>query len=1018
MFIFRKDSSPRGEIDYHISRSTNNNFRNRTASPMKRLLFLALLVQPHFVAAQDRPLPAKEAAKAMTLPDGFKATLFAGEPDVVQPIAMTFDDRGRLWVVECRSYPKWLEKGEGADAVVMFEDTNGDGTFDKRHVVLDKQTNLSSVELGFGGIWLLSIPNMLFVPCDFNADTPKAGKAEVVLDGWSLKCRHNVVNSLTWGPDGWLYGCNGIIDTSFVGKPGAEKKDRVPMNCGVWRYHPTRKVFEPFAHGTTNPFGLDFNDVGECFITNCVIGHLWHVIQGGHYERMYGEDLNKNTYQLMKTTADHIHWGGGNWTTSRGGKGVHSEAGGGHAHVGCMVYLGDNWPDKYRNGVFMLNLHGNRINHDRLEVAGSTYVGKHEPDFMLANDPWFRGIAIRYGPDGGVYASDWTDTGECHNYDKADMTNGRIYKITYGTPKVWKGDLSKLSDVELVAMHSHKNDWQVRHARRILQERTLTAKLDPKAEAELRKGTADPNSQINKLRNIWTLHVCGLFREDDYARLFRQDPSSIVGAWLIRLGADSMPLSDSFSASIVELAQTSTGDVISRAIASVLPKLPVDVRFKVLLASRPHVERILDPNLTLLTWYGMEGLLAADRETALKFFAHLQSPTLQRFTSRRLLSDGPIEKNVEPLLSMLIESKDESSHLNVLLGIQDAVGGLRSLQTPANWPKAYARLMADKRPETKALATRLAVIFGDKNAVVELKKIAVDRATTTSKRYDALQALLVRQDAELVPLLRDLLEDKAMRGSAIRGLAAFKNEETPKLLLAIFPKLNEAEKADVVQTLASRPTWSLQLLDAVENKQVQRADVSVFVARQIQGHKDKQVQERLAKVWGKIQPASKEKAEQIVKFKKLLTPEYMKNADLVKGREVFAKNCAACHRLYNEGGDIGPALTGSQRSNLEYILENVLDPSAVVAREYQMVKIETQSGRTINGIVKQETDKAITIQTPNENIVVPKDEVESRAQSQLSMMPEGALDKLKPDEIRDLIAYLASKNPVDPPKKP
>src|SRR5580692_11607839 len=151
---------------------------------MNRLLFLAFLILPASGYSQDRPLPPSEAPKRMTLPEGFQSTLFAGEPDVVQPIAMAFDDRGRLWVVECLSYPKWTNKPEGSDRVVMFEDTDGDGKFDKRQVIFDKGANLSGIELGFGGLWLCSIPNLLFIPCDFNADTPTLGKAEILLNGW------------------------------------------------------------------------------------------------------------------------------------------------------------------------------------------------------------------------------------------------------------------------------------------------------------------------------------------------------------------------------------------------------------------------------------------------------------------------------------------------------------------------------------------------------------------------------------------------------------------------------------------------------------------------------------------------------------------------------------------------------------------------------------------------------------------------------------------------------------------
>jgi len=409
--------------------------------------------------AEDRPVPAKDAPGKMTLPEGFSATLFAGEPDVVQPIAFTFDDRGRMWVVECLSYPNWKPDGSGADRVTMFEDTDGDGKHDVRTVVYDKGSNLSGIELGHGGIWLCSVPNLVFIPCDFNADKPvRSGEPLVVLDGWNMKdTKHNIFNSLIWGPDGWLYGCNGIQSRSFVAKPGTPMKDRTEFNCGVWRYHPTRKVFEPFAHGTTNPFGLDYDEYGEFFMTNCVIKHLFHVIPGGHFDRMYGQDVNPNVYKLMPSIADYIHWAGGDWTSSRGNRPEHSDAGGGHAHSGAMVYLGDNFPDEYRNTLFTCNIHGNRLNRDVLKRHGSGYKAERAKDFMFANDPWFRGIAIHYGPDGGVFVSDWCDTGECHNYEKVDVTNGRIHKIVYGKPKAWKGDLSKLKDEELVRLHEHKN---------------------------------------------------------------------------------------------------------------------------------------------------------------------------------------------------------------------------------------------------------------------------------------------------------------------------------------------------------------------------------------------------------------------------------------------------------------------------------------------------------------------------------------------------------------------------------
>jgi putative membrane-bound dehydrogenase-like protein len=980
---------------------------NRTLS-LTAVLFFTLPAP-----AQDCPIPAKEAPKAMTVPKGFNVTLFAGEPDVVQSIAFTFDDRGRLWVVECLSYPRWTDKPEGSDRVIVFEDTDGDGTFDKRTVVFDKGANLSGIELGFGGVWLCSLPNLLFVPCDFNADEPKMGKPEVVLDGWSLQCKHNVLNSLTWGPDGWLYGCNGITATSHVGKPGTPDKDRTPMNCGVWRYHPTRKVFEVFAYGTTNPFGLDFDDYGELFITNCVIGHLWHVVPGAHFERMYGEDFNPHLYGLMPSIADHLHWGGGHWTTSRGGKGVHDEAGGGHAHAGCMVYLGDNFPDEYRNSVFMCNLHGNRINRDTLSPKGSTYVAKHGPDFLLANDSWFRGLAIKYGPDGGVYVTDWCDTGECHNYEVVDRTNGRIYKVTYGKPKAWKGDVSKLDDAELVNLQMHKNDWFVRHARRILQERIAAGRTDKPTAGQLLAMIHDQSDEKQKLRALWALHVAGGAHEKLQLELLDHEAEH-VRAWAVRLALES-GATRAVVQKFEKMIAHEESAVVQLEFASGMSRLPAETRGLVggVLSAPP--KNAHDPYLPLMTWYGLEPLVVTDRFTSLNVLVVAGVPLVREYVARRLAEHTGADIN--NLVSMLgHDPARPDRQRDILRGMQAALSGQRSLQMPARWEATYAKLANSSDPEVRERAMKLAVLFGDEKAIEVMRKTALDAAADKAARESALQALLSRQKPELIPVLQQLLDDPPLRQSAIRGLAAFNDSSTPDLLLKHYVAFSAREKEDAVQTLASRPGYASALLDALEKGQVPRADVSAVVARQILNLKDKQLEARLGKVWGQVRPASQERAALTARYKALLTPEKLQAADASKGRAVFAKTCATCHRLYDAGGDIGPALTGSQRANLDYILENVLDPNAVVANEYRVTVVRTTDGRFLNGIVKRETDKAITVQTANELVVVPKDDIEERRISNVSMMPEGLLDKLTADEVRELVKYLQTKEQVPLPK--
>jgi putative membrane-bound dehydrogenase-like protein len=949
----------------------------------------------------------------MTLPDGFQATLFAGEPDIVQPMAFTIDDRGRLWVAECYSYPKWQTTPQGKDRILIFEDRDDDGHFDTCKVFYDKAVNVSGIQVGFGGVWLCSTPNLVFIPFRDGADVP-SGPPVVVLDGWDLQAKHNVFNSLCWGPDGWLYGCNGILSNSKVGKPGTPTDQRVALNCGVWRYHPVKQIFEAVAHGTTNPWGLDWDDYGQMFITNCVIHHLWHVVPGAHFQRMYGQDLNPHVYGLMTSCADHIHWGGGPWQESRGGKGRHDQPGGGHAHVGAMVYLGDNWPDRYRNGLFTCNLHGSRINHDPLERQGSGYVAHHAKDFMLANDPWFRGLAIQYGPDGGVFVSDWTDTGECHNYDKVDQTNGRIYKITYGKPAPYHGDVSKLSDAELVQLQLRKNDWHVRHARRVLQERAAAGQLTPGTRDALAKMLQENAEVTRQLRALWALHVTGGLEEKLRQDLL-QHPQEYLRGWAVHLGLEDRNPSPAFLARLAEMARKDPSPFVRLYLASGLQRLSAAERWPIAEALAAHGEDAHDANLPLMVWYGIEPLGSADQERFVALLEKVQIPLVREFMARRVSATS---SGLRPLLRFLNRQDDAAVHFEVLRGLHAAMIGRRQVQMPEEWPAVYRKLSQSPSAEVRDKAMLLAVVFDDPEAIATLRKLLLDSTAAATARQSALQALIYQKNPELAPLLHTLLGDPMLRGAALRGLAAFNHEATPEIVLRHYSSLTDDEKADAVHTLTARPAYALALLDAVERGRIPRRDLTAFTVRQMQGLKNKQVNERLVKVWGVLRPASQEKAALMTRYKALLGPDYLKSADKAQGRVVFTRTCAACHVLFGEGGKIGPELTGSQRTSLDYLLENILDPSAVVASDYQVTVLLTRDGRVITGIIKQETDKVVTIQTQNEVIPVPQTDVEERRKSPISMMPEGLLDKLTNEEVRDLIAYLGSPTQVPLPAKP
>ncbi|HXX94671.1 MAG TPA: PVC-type heme-binding CxxCH protein [Planctomycetota bacterium] len=585
------------------------------------------------------PLPPEEALKLLHVPEGFQATLFAAEPSVAQPISMAFDERGRLWVGECYSYESsagpWNQPVR--DRILIFEDQKGDGRFTSRKVFWDGARNLTAVLPGMGGVWACSTPNLLFIPDAGRKDAPDR-EPVVVLDGWNDgKIGHCVFNGLQWGPDGWLYGNQGIQGESKVGRPGQPEEERTRFNGGIWRYHPTRKIFEVVCEGTTNPWGLDWDDYGQAFFTNCVIGHLWHMIPGAHYERMYGKDFTPNTYGLLKACSDHFHYAGKDWTKSRAGA-EHDALGGGHAHAGAMIYLGDNWPASYRNSILMVNIHGHRVNRDLLERRGSGYVGRHGPDFARSDDLWFRGLNLKYGPDGGVYLSDWSDVGECHDTNSVHRTSGRIYKITYGAPHAVKDlDLAKCTDLELAQYQLHPNDWYVRQARRLLQERHQAGVDLSGAHAALTRTLLEHPEVPRKLRALWALYSSGGLPDALLLKLLGHE-SEHLRAWAVRLLVDSRNPSEAACLAFVPMASQDPSPLVRLFLASALQRMPQASRWGVIEALAQHGEDADDPSIPLMIWYGTEPLVSSDLARASKLAADSKIPLLRQSIARRMSS--------------------------------------------------------------------------------------------------------------------------------------------------------------------------------------------------------------------------------------------------------------------------------------------------------------------------------------------------------------------------------------------
>lgn len=967
------------------------------------------------------PIAPREAPARMTVPKGFRVTLFAAEPDVRQPIAFTIDHRGRLWVAENFSYPGWLQPATEKDRILVFEDTDGDGRFDSRKVFWDQGETVSGVTVGFGGVWVCATPNLLFIP-DRDGDDVPDGPAEVVLDGWDVKAHHNLFNALNWGPDGWLYGCNGIMSNSRVGRPGTPDARRVAINCGVWRYHPTKKVFEAFAHGTTNPWGLDFDDLGEMFITNCVIPHLFHVPPGARIQRMYGVDFNPHSYDLLSSCADHIHWNTAEaWSDIRstGVSSVTDRAGGGHAHTGAMVYLGDDWPDRYRNSVFMCNIHGHRVNHDRIERKGSGYVAKHDKDFLFANDGWFRGMEMRYGPDGGVFLTDWSDVGECHENDAdlAHRENGRIYKITHGATQAARVDLARLDDLGLARLQTHKNDWYVRQGRLLLQERAAAGRDMRAVHDLLRKILGSEKAVPKQLRAVWALYVTAGLDPEALAGLLGHD-SEDVRSWAVRLIADDPRPTDRALARFAELAGNDPSPKVRLALASALQRLPADRRWGIAEGLCRHAEDAGDASLPLMVWYGIEPLVASDTSRAVDLTSRCRIPVVRRYLARRAVE----VPGGGPALVRLLSDRDAPElRRDVLQGMDEALRGRKRVDAPEGWAGLFDRLARADDPGVRKQAILLALLFGDPRAASLLRSTMKDASAPAVERRDALMALASKRAPGLATELHALIEDPALRGSALRSLAAYDDPKTPEAVLRRYRALSVAEKDDAINTLASRPTYARALLDAVARGDVPARDLSVTTARQLLALGDPAIAAKLKEVWGAVRPTSKEKSALAARYKALLTPARLRGADPSRGRVVFRVACASCHKLFGAGGDVGPELTGSDRANLDYVLENVLDPSATVGRDYRLTTVATADGRVLSGIVRSQNERGLVVQTVNERLTVDRDDVEALKPSDASMMPEGLFEKLTDEEVRDLVAYLASRGQApesDGPARP
>ena len=984
-----------------------------------RIVFLCL---PHCLFAEKFPLPfnseketstplltAQEAAESFQIPEGFQTTVFASEPEVQNPISMTWDHLGRMWVAENYTYAERSKRFELSlrDRIIILQDTDHDGQADRRKIFTDQLQMLTSVEMGQGGIWAMCPPQLLFI-ADKNGDDLPDTQPEVVLDGFTVAQNnyHNFANGLRFGPDGWLYGRCGGSCPGMVGPPGSTEDQRVPLEGGIWRFHPLRKTFEVLCHGTTNPWGHDWDQHGELFFINTVNGHLWHLIAGAHFERPFNPSPNQHIYEPIEMHADHYHYDrSGSWTKSRDGRA--NGYGGGHAHIGMCIYQGGHLPSSWQGKLLTWNQHGRRLNVERLESTGSGYIGKHEPDVLLTGDLWFRGLEIQTGPEGALYALDWSDTGECHDHTGVHRTSGRIYRFSQGTPP--EPQLQLLSSETLpdfLKTLNHTNVWFPRKQRQQIEK----TKIPRLASTELHRIAQSNQPTSLRLRALELLR--DIEKIDPYALL--GDSDEFIRIWALRALTDHLPLDHVYGLHpqhnsisnpalqnhLLRLATSDPSAKVRLALASIIQRLPLQDRPSLAAALASHQEDGQDHNLPKLVWFGLTPLLKDSPDELLQVARATRWPKLLGYLARSMVASP------DPIIDLAIQHPTKAPHL--LEGLCEGFQGWQKAPAPKNWKYAVAQLTQSNPDHVR----NLSALFGDGRAMESIKAIAFDSKADPLERSAALQSIIDARPQDLRQICEELLSTRYVNKTAIRGLAIFDDASIATTLLKKYSSFRPDERIIAIDTLVSRPNWAMTLLKEVDSKRIPRQEISAYHARQIEAFEENALTTQLHQSWGQIHPPTRQKTEKISEIRRMLTPELRAQADLSNGRLLFNQLCASCHRLYGQGGELGPDLTGSGRTDLGYLLENIIDPGANVSVQYQLQLLKLADGRTLTGVIASQSDRTLNLRSLTEEVTLEKTSILKIERLPTSIMPEALMDNLSEAQIRDLLSYLMSPQQV------
>ena len=967
---------------------------------------------------------AAEALEKMFVPNGFSVDLIAAEPQIHQPVAFAFDPQGRLWVLEAHSYPQKRPDGEGLDRIVILEDSDADGSFETRKVFHEGLNLASGIEVGHGGVWVGAAPELLFIP-DRNGDDRPDGEPEILLDGFGFGDTHETLNSFVWGPDGWLYGTQGVFNTSMIGKPGTREEDRTYLAAGVWRYDPVSHRFEVFAHGTSNPWGVDYDEHGQFFMTHCRSfwgkGGTTHVMHGGHYWNQVNSGYANFISNTGAPTAPHLQnflLASARYDSGEGGAGKPGtgEVYGGHSHVGTAIYLGDNWPSEYRNRLLTHNLHGHQLNQQILRREQGGYNTIHAgQDVFLCSDPAFVGVDLAVGPDGAMYMTDWVDVRHCHNpgVEVWDRGNGRVYRMKYdATFKPARCNWSKASDAELVAALSNPNDWHVRTARNVLSTR-YAGKAIPKEliEAIRKIGEADSddtaNTSINnaavrsRLTSLWALISLRVASPDDIAG-WLNDSHEMVRSWGVRSLSDPSALPN--------LAAKETSLLVRRELALAAGRLQGPEAWEAIETLSLQSENQVDRDLPVLLWQAIGKQWEGNQYRALSLST--STPITSLRDNILWYAARTTDAGREAMAAEMHQGGISALRKNLEL-FELAMRGQRATRPVLAWNTISQKLYQSPDAGIRNLAEKVGAQLGDASLFARLRE-RLKNDPSIAQRSQAMEILQKDNSEQNIPLLIDAIDEPKLANRALSLLRQYDKPNIASEVLKRYSSLTPDTIGSAMDLLTSRVNWANALLDAMAKKQIPREALTAYYARQMALLGDEKLLGRIAQEWGQVRTGSEAMKEEILKSIQAYRGAPLWAFDAGAGKKHFDKLCAACHAPAENNtangirSEYAPNLQGTGAKGIEYAIENVIDPNAVIGRDYQARVVRTNDGQIITGLLLNEGDSSLSIRTATETIEVSKSDIEEFKLSENSFMPVGLLDTLDERQRIELFKYLLS----------